>query len=150
MPMRLRSSLPEFTGAQEWVNANGAPERERFRGKPLLVHVWAADCAQSEAAMPHVNRWRNEYGLPVVGVHAPRAGADVGAEAAKAAIEAWGVAHPVALDADRALARAFGSECTPAFYLYDGNGMLRHAQTGGQGLGLLEQRIRKWSATKRF
>ncbi|HZG83906.1 redoxin family protein [Paenibacillus sp.] len=150
MAMRLYSALPDFSRAGDWLNRDGAAEPARRIGAPLLVHFWAADCELSKEAMPRVRRWRDAYGLAVVGVCAPRDGEAPGgfAAAAKAAADAWGIAHPVAIDAERALARAFGNACTPAYYLFDEAGLLRHAHTGGQGLGLLEQRIRKLVGTK--
>ena len=153
MAMRLYSALPDLSGAADWLNRDGAAELEFGRfGAPLLVHFWAVDCELSKEALPSVQRWRDAYGLAVVGVCAPREGEPDGglAAEARAAADAWGIAHPVAIDAERALARAFGNACTPAYYLFDEAGLLRHAQTGGQGLGLLEQRIRKWSEPKPF
>lgn len=145
MPMRLRTELPEFLGATEWVN--GSVDRASLAGKPVLVHFWAVSCYLCKQSLPLLNIWREQYGaaydLQIVGVHTPRSEKDLDIDAAKAVIAEYELQHPLIIDNEHAVTDAFENEFVPAFYLFDAQHQLRHFQAGEKGLKMVEQRLQK-------
>ena len=135
MAMRLRTEIPELTGATEWVG--GEVKKEDLLGKPILVNFWSISCGMCKASMPEVNEMREKYkkyGLQFVGVHMPRSD-EMGP--VKEAIEEYEMKHPQAIDNEHNIGEAFEHEYVPAFYLFDAEGKLRHRSAGEKALSML-------------
>jgi thiol-disulfide isomerase/thioredoxin len=134
LALRLRTPIPSLEQADAWLNS-GALTREELAGTPLLVHFWALGCELCKEQLPTVLRWRRELeprGLRVVGVHT-RVQATPH-EADEAAIERaareFGLTHPLAVDMTGALSREFHVTATPAYFVFDSAGLLRHFHVG--------------------
>lgn len=148
MPLRLRSPLPSLEGAVAWLNTPEPTETEGpiQPGRPLLVHFWAVSCGLCKEAMPRVNEWRDRYGprgLQVLAIHMPLEKADTDLDRIREAVEQLGLTQPVAVDSRLSIGDRFQNQFTPAYYVFDGEGQLRHFQAGAQGLDLVEQRIER-------
>ena len=145
MPMRLRSELPDLTGATEWVN--GQVYKENLKGKPVLVHFWAVSCYMCKDSMPQLNEWREKYGklynLQMVGIHMPRSEKDTDIDAAKAIITQYDLKHPIAMDNEHLITNGFENEFVPAYYLFDEQLQMRFYGAGEKALGMVEQRLHK-------
>ncbi len=138
MAMRLRTEIPELTGATEWVG--GEVKKEDLLGKPILVNFWSISCGMCKASMPEVNEMREKYkkyGLQFVGVHMPRSEKDTEIGPVKEAIEKYEMKHPQAIDNEHNIVDAFENEYVPAFYLFDAEGKLRHRSAGEKALSML-------------
>jgi len=150
MPMPLYTPLPAWPEGARWVN--GVPSLEPG-GAALLVHLWAKSCDCCKDGFPFLPAWLHAYGAAgnfrIVGIHAPRTPADADVDAVEAEIERLGFAHPVWIDAEGTSLRLFRCDALPAYYLFDADGRLRHAQIGDAGLGLLERTIRRLSTRQR-
>ncbi|MFK7691163.1 redoxin domain-containing protein [Paenibacillus sp. HJGM_3] len=143
--MKLRSELPSLEGITEWVN--GTIDRDELQGKPLLVHFWAVSCYMCKDGLPTLNEWRDrfgeQYGLRLIGVHMPRSEKDTDIEEAKKTIAQYELKHPVGIDNEHNVTDAFQNEFVPAYYLFDAQGQMRFYGAGEKALGMVEQRIHK-------
>lgn len=142
--MKLRESMPEFTGATEWLN--GEVSKVQLAGeKPTLVHFWSISCHLCKQAMPLVNEFRDNYGdrLNVIAVHMPRSEEDHNIEEIKKAAVEHGITQPIFIDGEHKLTDEFENQYVPAYYLFDKEGKLRHFQAGGSGMKMLEKRVNR-------
>ncbi len=145
MPMKLRAELPELAGATEWLN--GTFDKASVQGKPVLVHFWAVSCYMCKEGMPLLKEWKDkygeQYGLQLVGIHMPRSEKDTELEAVKDIVAQYGLEHPIAVDNEHAIAGAFENEYVPAYYLFDELGQMRFYGAGEKAIGMVEQRMHK-------
>lgn len=144
-----RSNLPDygaapgFDGATGWLNA--APlQAEELRGKVVLVNFWTYSCINCIRTLPYVRAWAEKYkdrGLVVVGVHTPEFAFEKKVENIRQAIARFGLVHPVAVDNDFRIWRAFRNSYWPALYVVDARGRIRYSQFGEGGEARSERAI---------
>ena len=119
-------AAPPFPRGLQWVNV--APLRmDQQRGRPVLIEFFDVCRVASLQTLPYVRAWHDRYakqGLRVISVHAPGYPPSHDEDAVRAAIERLGIEHPVCLDTEFELWRAFDNEGWPARYLFDGAGIL--------------------------
>ncbi|QED47359.1 TlpA family protein disulfide reductase [Cytobacillus dafuensis] len=142
--MKLRESMPELTGATEWLN--GEVTREQLVGeKPTLIHFWSVSCHLCKEAMPQVNKFRDDYKdkLNVIAVHMPRSEDDLNIELIKQVAAEHEISQPIYVDSEHKLNEAFENQYVPAYYVFDKDGNLRHFQAGGSGMKMLEKRVNR-------
>ncbi|TYS61427.1 TlpA family protein disulfide reductase [Sutcliffiella horikoshii] len=142
--MKLRSPMPQLTGATEWLN--GQMTREDLIGdKPTLIHFWSVSCHLCKEAMPQVNEFRDNYKdkLNVVAVHMPRSEDDLNLDSIKKTANEHDIMQPIFVDSEHKLTDAFENQYVPAYYVFDAEGNLRHFQAGGSGMKMLEKRVNR-------
>jgi thiol-disulfide isomerase/thioredoxin len=142
--MKLRSPMPELTGATEWLN--GQVTKEDLIGeKPTLIHFWSVSCHLCKEAMPQVNEFRDNYKdkLNVVAVHMPRSEDDLKLDEIKKTASEHDITQPIFVDSEHKLTDAFENQYVPAYYVFDAEGNLRHFQAGGSGMKMLEKRVNR-------
>ncbi|WP_308419955.1 redoxin domain-containing protein [Alkalicoccobacillus porphyridii] len=144
MALKLRSQMPELTGATEWLN--GQLTKEDLVGtKPTLIHFWSISCGLCKEAMPNVNDFRDKYKdqLNVIAVHMPRSEKDLDLEEIKKVAAEHEIDQPIFVDNEHKLTDAFENEYVPAYYVFDEEGQLRHFQAGGGGMKMLTKRVNR-------
>ncbi|UOE93009.1 MULTISPECIES: TlpA disulfide reductase family protein [Bacillaceae] len=144
MALKLRSQLPELSGATEWLN--GEVKREELIGnKPTLIHFWSVSCGLCKEAMPNVNEFRDAYQdkLNVIAIHMPRSEKDLDLEQIKAVAAEHDITQTIAVDNQHKITDAFENEYVPAYYVFDEEGQLRHFQAGGGGMKMLTKRVNR-------
>ncbi|PFA68876.1 thiol-disulfide oxidoreductase [Bacillus sp. AFS015802] len=142
--MKLRTPMPELTGATEWLN--GEVTKEDLVGeKPTLIHFWSISCHLCKEAMPQVNEFRDRYSdkLNVMAVHMPRSEDDLNLEEIKKVAAQHDITQPIFVDSEHKLTDAFENQYVPAYYVFDKEGNLRHFQAGGSGMKMLEKRVNR-------
>jgi thiol-disulfide isomerase/thioredoxin len=142
--MKLRTEMPELTGATEWLN--GQVTKEELVGeKPTLIHFWSISCHLCKEAMPQVIQFRDQYKdkLNVVAVHMPRSENDLNIEEIKQVAAEHGITQPILVDSEHKLTEIFENQYVPAYYVFDREGKLRHFQAGGSGMKMLEKRVNR-------
>jgi thiol-disulfide isomerase/thioredoxin len=142
--MKLRTEMPELTGATEWLN--GQVTKEELVGeKPTLIHFWSISCHLCKEAMPQVIQFRDQYKdkLNVVAIHMPRSENDLNLEEIKQVAAEHGITQPIFVDSDHKLTEVFENQYVPAYYVFDCEGKLRHFQAGGSGMKMLEKRVNR-------
>ncbi|MEI4771807.1 TlpA disulfide reductase family protein [Psychrobacillus sp. FJAT-51614] len=140
--MKLREELPEFYRDLQWIN--GKQTKEQLIGElPLLVHFWSVSCSLCKGSMETINKWKGLYSgkFNIVSVHMPRKQEDINDVLIKTIIKQWKMSHSVCLDHNLNVTKAFQNRIVPSFYLFDKNGLLRHIQSGENGMYMLEKRL---------
>lgn len=111
---------PPFPKSLAWVNV--APLRmEKQASRPVLIEFWDFCRPSSLRTLPYVKAWHERYGelgLRVISVHAPGFAPSADEEQVRAAVERLGIEHPVAIDTDFELWRAYENPGWPARYLF--------------------------------
>ena len=140
--MKLRSLMPELEGESAWIN-HKVVKKELIGEKPTLIHFWSVSCQLCKDIMPQVNLLRDKYStrLNVVAVHMPRSEADTNIEKVQRAAQKYQITQPIYVDNWLKLSDLFRTQYVPSYYLFDASGVLRHFQSGGSGMNMLEKRI---------
>lgn len=140
--MKLREELPDFSRDIKWMN--GKQTKEQLIGEvPLLVHFWSVSCNLCKTSVEKINKWKVLYSgkFKIVSVHMPRKQEDIDEQLIQVLTKKWNMSHPVCLDHQLIVTKAFQNRIVPSFYLFDKNGLLRHVQSGENGMHMLEKRL---------
>jgi thiol-disulfide isomerase/thioredoxin len=132
VPLPIEGALPSFVGGGEWLNSSPLTPAG-LRGKVVLVDIWNYSCINWIRQLPYVRAWAEKYkdrGLVVIGVHSPEFAFETNVDHVRRAVKAMGVTHPVVMDSDHAIWRAFENEAWPALYFVDAQGRIRHHYYG--------------------
>lgn len=142
--MKLRSPMPDLSGATAWFNGE-VSKNELIGSKPTLIHFWSVSCGLCKEAMPEVNAFRDKYKeeLNVIAVHMPRSEKDMDLMDIKTIAKQHDITQPIYVDNDMKLTDAFDNQYVPAYYVFDKEGQLRHFQAGGSGMKMLEKRVNR-------
>ena len=143
--LAVEGILPSFAGATGWLNS--APlSAASLRGKVVLVEFWTYTCINWQRVNPYVRAWARKYadsGLVVIGVHSPEFAFEKDVDNVRAQAMTLGVEHPIAIDSNLAVWRAFDNEYWPALYFVDAQGRIRHHHFGEGDYEVSEQVLRK-------
>jgi len=132
MALRLRSPMPDLSGATEWIGGEPVKPAD-LEGHVTLVHFWAVSCTYCKPHLPIIADWKKTYGergVRFVSVHMPRREEDTDVSAVKQVVEQSGLEHPTAVDNTHAIADAFENEFVPSYYVFDEKGQLRLFMSG--------------------
>ena len=124
-------ALPDLAGREVTLAA--------LRGRAVAINFWATWCPPCKEELPALaEAWRVARGSCVefVGVTEESSRADAAAEVARHAVP-----YPVLLDADGAVARAYGVTGLPRTYLIDAEGNVRKVFSGRVTRAQLEKAI---------
>jgi thiol-disulfide isomerase/thioredoxin len=128
----IEGELPDLGGATGWLNSEPLTPAG-LRGKVVLVQFCTYSCVNWLRTLPYVRAWDERYrddGLVVIGAHSPEFAFEHDVEKVRSALQAMGVAYPIAIDNDFAIWRAFGNRYWPALYVADAQGRLRDHHFG--------------------
>jgi Peroxiredoxin len=107
----------------------GQPQRlANFRGKIVLLKIWASWCPDCKVLFPQLDRLSREFkprGVEVIDVNVDEHRKD-----ADAFLKTQSHKLRVMLDPSARVADAFGARGVPASYLIDARGMIRFAHEG--------------------
>ena len=123
---------PPFPVRLPWVNV-GTLKLHEQRGRPVLVEFFDVCRVSSLRTLPYVKAWHARYegdGLRVVSVHCPGFEASRDPDVVRDSVARLGVEHPVLIDTDFKLWRAYDNEGWPARYLFNGEHLLREFHYG--------------------
>ena len=110
-----------------------------YRGKPVLVNLWASWCPPCRAEMPDLIKYYNAHqaeGLVLLAVDTSDQ-----ASPAQQFVREQQMPFPVLFDPSGAVQQVFGANGLPSTYLIDRNGTLRFTHTGQISPAILEQRV---------
>ncbi len=131
-PIAGLSELASLERADEWLNSPPLTA-EGLRGKVVLIDFWTYTCINWLRTLPYVRAWAEKYkdqGLVVIGVHAPEFSFEKNLNNVRWAVNDMRVAHPVAVDNEHVIWRAFRNQYWPALYFVDAQGRVRHHHFG--------------------
>jgi thiol-disulfide isomerase/thioredoxin len=122
---------PDLVGGY-WLN--GEPlSIESLRGKAVLIDFWDYTCVNCVRTLPYVIEWGRryqQYGLAVIGVHAPEFSFAKELAGVQEAIKAFGIEYSVVMDNGFSIWRAYANRYWPAKYLVDKDGYIRYYHFG--------------------
>jgi thiol-disulfide isomerase/thioredoxin len=131
--------------ADTWINSPPLTN-SGLRGKVVLVDFWTYTCINWLRTLPYVRAWAEKYqkhGLVVVGVHSPEFVFEKNASNVRRAVKDLKVNHPVAVDSEHVIWRAFRNQYWPALYFVDAQGHVRHHHFGEGAYGQSEMVIQQ-------
>lgn len=143
MALKLRTPMPDLSGATEWLGGDPIDPSD-LEGQITLVHFWAVSCGICKPHLPEIVDWKERYeprGVRFVSVHMPRQESDTDVEAVRKLVEEYGIQHPTAVDNTHAVAEAFENEYVPAYYVFDQEGKMRLYMSGEKVLPNVRQAI---------
>lgn len=143
---------PELQG-RGWLNTGGRLlSLSELRGRFLLLDFWTGCCINCLHVLDELRPLEKKYAddLVVVGVHSPKFPHEATPEAVMAAVERYGVAHPVLDDPELETWQQYAVRAWPTLVLIDPEGYIV-AQHSGEGHAhaidmLLEQLISDYQA----
>jgi hypothetical protein len=128
----VEGEIPGLGGATAWLNS--APLTPAgLRGTVVVVQFCTFSCVNWLRTVPYVRAWADKYrddGVVVIGAHSPEFPFEHDVEKIRAALDGMGIDHPIAVDNDFAVWRAFDNAYWPALYFVDAQGRIRHHHFG--------------------
>jgi thiol-disulfide isomerase/thioredoxin len=136
-PDRVRA--PEFSG-RGWLNTGGRQLRlADLRGKILLLDFWTFCCINCLHVLDELRPLEERYAdvLVTIGVHSPKFEHEKDPDALAAAVERYGVRHPVLDDPDLVTWRQYTARAWPTLCMVDPQGYVVATMAGeGHAAGL--------------
>jgi len=141
---RLPRQFAAFDSASEWLNSPPLLA-SALRGTVVLVNFWTFTCINWLRTLPYVRGWAEKYRqqLVVIGVHTPEFEVEHHIDHVRAAVRQLRVEHPVTIDNDYTIWRAFDNHYWPATYLIDARGRIRYRHFGEGAYDEIERAIQR-------
>src|SRR5919107_2344981 len=134
-----RVRAPELRG-RGWLNTGGRDlSLKDLRGKIVLLDFWTFCCINCLHVLDELRPLEEKYGdvLVVIGVHSPKFEHERDPEALAAAVERYGVAHPVLDDPDLRMWDQYAAKAWPTLTVVDPEGYVVATMAGeGHAEGL--------------
>jgi thiol-disulfide isomerase/thioredoxin len=150
--MSARVRAPELLG-RGWLNTGGKDlTLADLRGKIVILDFWTFCCINCLHVLDELRPLEEKYGdvLVVIGVHSPKFEHERDPKALAAAVERYGVRHPVVDDGDMHLWQQYAAKAWPTLAVIDPTGYLVASMAGeghAEGLSrLLDELIAKHGA----
>ncbi|WP_347177321.1 NHL domain-containing thioredoxin family protein [Glycomyces sp. L485] len=124
-----------------WLNTGGRSlDLERLRGKVVVLDFWTFCCINCLHVLDELRPLEAKYGgaLVIVGVHSPKFDHERDPEALAAAVERYGVAHPVLDDPDLTTWDAYAARAWPTLVVIDPAGYVVSTMAGEGHLEALD------------
>jgi thiol-disulfide isomerase/thioredoxin len=137
-----RVRAPELVG-RGWLNTDGRSLRVAdLRGKIVLLDFWTFCCINCLHVLDELREIEEKYAdvLVVIGVHSPKFEHEKDPDALAAAVERYGVAHPVLDDPDLRTWDQYAARAWPTLAVIDPTGYVVATMAGeghASGLGRL-------------
>jgi thiol-disulfide isomerase/thioredoxin len=150
--MTARVRAPELKG-RGWLNTGGRDlTLADLRGKIVLLDFWTFCCINCLHVLDELRPLEEKYGdaLVIIGVHSPKFEHERDPQALAAAVERYGVHHPVVDDGDMHLWQQYAAKAWPTLAVIDPTGYLVASMAGeghAEGLSrLIDELIAKHEA----
>ena len=123
--------LAAIARASGWLNTPPLAVADLL-GKVVAVDFWTYTCINWLRTLPYRRAWARKYhpGLVLIGVHTPEFPFEKNLDNVRRAVGQMGIDHPVVIDNDYAIWRAFRNQYWPALYLIDARGRVREHHFG--------------------
>ena len=126
---------------RRWLNTGGRElGLESLRGKVVVLDFWTFCCVNCLHVLDELRPLEEKYGdaLVIVGVHSPKFDHERDPDALAAAVERYGVAHPVLDDPDLVTWDAYAARAWPTLVVIDPNGYVVSTMAGEGHLEALD------------
>lgn len=135
-----RPDAPPFDGGAVWLNVDHPLTLEELKGHVVVVDFWTYACINCLHVLPELERVERRFsGRPVVviGVHSGKFDAEKDPDRIQAAMRRHGVDHPVVVDSDFRIWRAYDVHAWPTLVVIDPNGRIVAQESGEPSPGAL-------------
>ena len=132
---RARVRAPELVGRGGWLGTGGrALSLQELRGKIVLLDFWTFCCVNCLHVLDELRPLEEKHAdvLVTIGVHSPKFVHEADHDAVVAAVQRYGVDHPVLDDPDLATWSQYAVRAWPTLALVDPEGYVV-AQLSGEG-----------------
>ncbi|OLT38740.1 hypothetical protein BJF85_08680 [Saccharomonospora sp. CUA-673] len=133
---------PELAGT-DWLNTGGRRLRlADLRGKIVLLDFWTSGCINCLHVLDELRPIEEEFAdvLVTIGVHSPKFTHEGECDAIAAAVERYGVHHPVLNDPAMTTWQQYAVKAWPTLVLIDPEGYVVHV-AAGEGHGEAVRRV---------
>lgn len=141
---RMRVRAPELRG-RRWINTGDEPLRlADLRGKIVVLDFWTFCCVNCLHVLDELRELEGRFSdvLVIVGVHSPKFPHEADGAAVEAAVERYGVTHPVLDDPELGMWDAYAARAWPTLVVIDPAGYVVAQMAGeGHGLGVLIEEL---------
>jgi len=134
---QARVRAPQLKG-RGWINTGGLT-LEQLRGKIILLDFWTFCCINCLHVIEELRPLEEQYKdvLVIIGVHSPKFEHEKDPDALRAAVERYGVDHPVLDDVDMEMWRQYAARAWPTLDVIDPEGYVVASMAGeGHAEGL--------------
>ena len=136
---KARVRAPQLRG-REWLNTGGKDlTLADLRGKIVVVDFWTFCCVNCLHVIEELRPLEEKYGdvLVTIGVHSPKFEHEKAVDAVRAAVERYGVTHPVLDDPEMLTWQQYAAKAWPTLDVIDPEGYLVASMAGeGHAEGL--------------
>ena len=150
---RARVRAPELTGSGGWIGTGGKDlTLAALRGRIVVLDFWTFCCVNCLHVLDELRPLEQRFSdvLDVIGVHSPKFAHEADHDALLAAVERYGVHHPVLDDPELSTWSQYAVRAWPTLCVVDPEGYLVHVASGeghGEGLArLVEQLVEEHDA----
>ncbi|MBB2986467.1 NHL domain-containing thioredoxin family protein [Terracoccus luteus] len=137
---RVKVRAPELVG-RGWLNTGGRElSLADLRGRVLLLDFWTFCCVNCLHVIDELRELEARFPdvLTIVGVHSPKFEHEADPDALAAAVERYGVHHPVLDDPDLVTWKAYTARAWPTLVVVDPEGYVVASMSGeGHAAGLV-------------
>ncbi|PWJ27317.1 thiol-disulfide isomerase/thioredoxin [Branchiibius hedensis] len=139
--MVLKLRAPELIG-RGWLNTGGRSlSLAQLRGKIVVLDFWTFCCVNCLHVLDELRPVEEKYAdeLVLIGVHSPKFAHEADPDALVAAVERYGVHHPVLDDPDLTTWQAYTARAWPTLVVIDPEGAIVASMSGeGHAGGLTD------------
>src|SRR5687767_951725 len=107
---------PDFTGADGWINTAAPIKIEDLKGHVVVLDFWTYCCINCMHVFPDLKFLEDKYRdkpFVVIGVHSGKFDQEKDAQHIKNAVLRHNIEHPVAVDSEYAIWKAYGVRAWP-------------------------------------
>lgn len=134
LPRAERPAPPDLDGASDWLNVDRPLRLADLAGRIVVVDFWTRCCVNCMHTLPVLARLEarlaKDPAFVVVGVHSPKFDDERELEPLREFVRDRGIRHPVALDREMGVWRAWGVQAWPTVAVLDERGRIAWAASG--------------------
>jgi len=131
--VQQRHSAPDLGPNLPWLNADRAYAIQDFRGQILVLDFWTYCCINCMHVLPVLSRVEERFSkqpVAVVGVHSAKFSGERDPQRILDAMRRYGVKHPVLVDSDMQVWKAYGVRAWPTLILVKPDGTVAETLHG--------------------
>ncbi|TMB28463.1 MAG: redoxin domain-containing protein [Deltaproteobacteria bacterium] len=142
VPERIHA--PDLTSATAWLNVDRPIGIRELRGHVVILDFWTYCCVNCMHVLPILRDLEERHAndpVVVIGVHSAKFDAEKDAQRIEAAMQRYGVSHPVAVDSDMRIWSEYAVRSWPTLVIIRPDGTLAAVAPGEPEPAMLEASV---------